>query len=72
MYVMVCTAALNSDGTCPAANSVWLSWSDLTAFDVSQLDPTMIAQAVGAGFVMMGTFFLIGQAVRAIMHLVNH
>ena len=68
MWVQVCPDQPDASG-CP--NAVWLAWHDLGAFQISQLDPAVIAQAFGAGFILMGTGFAIGRGVRALLSMVG-
>jgi len=70
MYVMACTTdPAASAGSCPSP--VWLQYSDLTSFAVSQLDPVTIATAFGAGFVIPATAFLIGRSVSVVLSMIG-
>lgn len=71
IYLMVCNVQPTS-GVCPAANQVWMSWSDATSFAVSQLDPSMVADALGAGFVLVGTFWAIGKGCKLLLDMLRH
>lgn len=67
---MVCNVQPTS-GVCPAANQVWMSWTDATSFSVSQLDPTVIAEALAAGFVLVGTFWAIGKGCKLLLDMIR-
>ncbi|HKV96869.1 MAG TPA: hypothetical protein VJR90_05185 [Gammaproteobacteria bacterium] len=71
LYLMVCNVQ-PTNGVCPAANQVWMSWTDVTSFDVSQLDPVLVAQALAAGFVLVGMFWAIGKACKVLLDMVRH
>ena len=71
LYLLICNVA-PSNGVCPAGNQVWMLWSDVTSFDVSQLDPVLIAQALAAGWILVGTFWAIGKAVKLILDMIRH
>lgn len=57
------------DGSCPDA--MWLRWSDLASFSVSQLDPQVLASAFGSGFIIVGTAFAIGRGARVLISMVG-
>lgn len=40
-------------------------------FQISQLDPQIMAEAFGAGFIIMGTAWAIGRALRIILSLIG-
>jgi hypothetical protein len=42
-----------------------------SSFDISMLDPAIIANAFGAGFIFVGSVWLIGWSVRVILNLIN-
>ena len=71
-FLAACSVAWTADATTGALQcSGTLSQVDastlLTAFNLSQLDPTVIAQAFGAGFVLVGTFSIVGIVGAAII-----
>lgn len=68
---MVCNVQ-PTGGVCPAANQVWMQWSDLTSFSVSQLDPTMIAQSLAAGWILVATFWTIGKGCKILLDFIRH
>lgn len=45
--------------------------SPVSTFDVSQLDPGELAGAFAAGFVLMGTFWAIGQGARHLLDMIR-
>lgn len=45
--------------------------SSLTGFDISVLDPTVLAQMYSIGFVLVGSVWLIGWAGREILAMIR-
>lgn len=68
MWILTCQTDPVS-GTC--ADPVWLQWADLSSWQVSQLDPAILANAFGAGFIVVGTAFAIGRGFRVIIQMVG-
>lgn len=52
--------------TCPDGNGQWQAISVSEPFSISDLNPSDLAGAYGAGFVVMATGIVIGQACKAI------
>lgn len=53
----------------------WIESIDLVEtaqdFQISNLDPAILAQAFGAGFIVMGTAFVIGVSVREVLRMIS-
>jgi len=50
---------------------IWITWQAFSSFDVSQLDPVLIAQALAAGWILVGTFWAIGKGVKVILDMIR-
>ncbi|WP_353213914.1 hypothetical protein [Salinisphaera hydrothermalis] len=70
LYVMACQTAPGSGGDCP--NPVWMHYADITAFQISQLDPSTLASAFAAGFVIPATFYVIGRVAGVVLSMIDH
>tara|TARA_B100001079_G_scaffold264069_1_gene268066 strand:- start:5157 stop:5363 length:207 start_codon:yes stop_codon:yes gene_type:complete len=53
------------NGQCP--DPMWLPWSELASFSVSQLDPAIVAAAFGAGFGTVAFLSVVGMACGAVL-----
>lgn len=48
-----------------------VAWVEIPEFDVSQLEVEQLAGAFAAGFVVMGTAFVIGQGFRHLLDMIR-
>lgn len=70
LYIMACQTAPVAGGQC--SDPVWMHYADITAFQISQLDPATLTSAFAAGFVIPATFFVIGRVAGAVLSMVDH
>lgn len=48
-----------------------LAWEEIPEFDIADLDPVLGAEYFAAGFVIIGTCWVIGFSVRAILRVIR-
>jgi len=69
-FVAVCsepmTLDLNNNPVCSGTLSIIDTSTIMTTFDLSQLDPQIIALAFSAGFTLLGTAHVIGMSTAAL------
>lgn len=66
-----CPAELSSDGGVPVCSVPWELVPQPALFDPSQLDPTVLAQAFGAGFTLVATFMVLSMGIRAVLNFIK-
>ena len=75
MILAACDVAFTTSGggvvSCPGTLSMLDTSTLLTQFDLSQLDPAVIASAFGAGFVLMATAVVVGKAVSTLLNFIK-
>lgn len=69
MGVPLCTGEVSTGAGGEAVCSV--AWVSSDEWAISSMDPVTMAQAFGAGFVVVGMFYLLGHAIRAIISTVR-
>lgn len=68
---LYCPADLSSDGGVPVCSSTWEVLPYTPPFDPSQLDPTFLAQAFGAGFTLVSTCMVMAMGIRALLTFIK-
>jgi len=69
--VAVCSGELDAQYTPPVCDGVWVPVQWSVPFDVSTLDPQILAAAFSAGFSIVAGVWAIGWAVRQVLTLLK-
>lgn len=68
--VYTVTLSQNQYGACQNGKGSWIEVDTQAPFSISDLNPAHLAGAYGAGFVVMATGVVIGQACKAIFRAI--
>lgn len=68
---LYCPSDISSDGGVPVCASSWEVQPFTPPFDPSQLDPTILAQAFGAGFTLVAFFMVGSMGIRAFLNFIK-
>lgn len=68
---LYCPSDISVDGGVPVCSSTWEVVSYKPPFDPSQLDPTILAQAFGAGFTLVAFFMVGSMGIRAFLNFIK-
>ena len=68
---LFCPSDISTDGGVPVCSSAWEVQPFTPPFDPSQLDPTVLAQAFGAGFTLVATFMVMSMGIRAFLNFIK-
>ena len=66
-----CVGELNIEGGSPQCIGSWEAVEIQPPFDPSQLDPTVLAQAFGAGFTLVAAFMVMSMGIRAVLTFIK-
>lgn len=61
----------DGSAACLDGSGAVVAWQVVPQFDVSQLDTMQAGEAFAAGFVIVGTCWAIGRAVRAVLEVIR-
>lgn len=62
---------VNGVPACEDTMGAPLAWEEIPEFDIADLDPVLGAEYFAAGFVIIGTCWVIGFSVRAILRVIR-
>lgn len=68
---LYCPSEISTDGGVPVCSSTWEVLPHQLPFDPSQLDPTTLAQAFGAGFTLVAFFMVGSMGIRAFLNFIK-
>ncbi len=68
---LYCPSDISTEGGIPVCSSSWEVVNNLPPFDPSQLDPTVLAQAFGAGFTLVAFFMVGSMGIRTILNFIK-
>ncbi|MCY1287095.1 hypothetical protein D9M70_360810 [compost metagenome] len=68
---LVCDGELGVSGGSPVCSGTWMLVQVPTPFDPSTLDPAVIVQAFGVGFVMVGGVLAVCFGARALLNFIK-
>lgn len=71
VYLLACNVQPDAVAGCPADQQVWMTWGDLLSFHISQVDPAIVAQAFGAGFILVGTIWAMSAGALALLSMLR-
>lgn len=66
-----CPGDLIIQGGAPSCSVDWVSVPYIPPFDLSQLDPTVLGQAFGAGFTLVASFMLMSMGIRTFLNFIK-
>lgn len=66
-----CPGDLIVQGGAPMCSVEWVSVPYIAPFDPSQLDPSVLAQAFGAGFTLVASFLVMSMGIRAFLNFIK-
>jgi len=67
----ICTGNISSGSGMPVCDVPWTSQVTVSAFDISQLDPTAIVSAFSAGFTMLFVPLSVVWAVSVVIDMLR-
>lgn len=70
-YFLSCSGEVTSQSGTPQCSGNWVLTQAPEQFDVSQLDPAMMAGAWSAGFVLIGTCFYAGRCFKILLSMIR-
>ena len=68
---LYCPSDISTHGGVPVCSSSWEVLPQVPLFDPSQLDPTVLAQAFGAGFTLVASFMVMSMGIRAFLNFIK-
>ena len=68
---LYCPAEISTEGGIPVCSTQWEVAQYTPPFDVSQLDPTLMGQAFGAGFMLIASVLVVTIGIRALVNFVK-
>jgi hypothetical protein len=68
---LYCPGDISTEGGIPVCSSQWEVMPYTPPFDVSQLDPTTLGQAFGAGFTVVASALVVTIGIRALVNFVK-
>lgn len=69
--ILFCPSEISIDGGLPVCSTSWEALPYMPPFDPSQLDPTTLAQAFGAGFTLVAFFMIGSMGIRAFLNFIK-
>lgn len=68
---LYCPSEITSEGGVPVCSTGWVAVTTTAPFDPSQLDPSIVAQAFGAGFSLPASFLIMAMGIRAFLNFIK-
>lgn len=66
-----CSGELTSSSGLPQCSGQWDLVFQQPPFDLSQLDPVLLAQAFGVGFTLPATFIVLSIGIRTLLNFIK-